>query len=273
MTAATPFKNKSSTEPRPAPAAAPVPAALPLLAMEAAGRFRRFSDKALLGELRRVASLVAGHFSQREFLRHSMVGPATIIKRFGSWPAALAKVGVRHRIVPRAVGRKHTWEECFANLDMLWRRYGRPPRRYEVDARPSAVGSMAYIARFGSWRAALDAFEAHRRGDKHAWPMPGAKPGKAQKAMAHGRAARAAWAALRVQRGYSSVRGALRLKIMTRDHFRCVLCGASPAADGGRTKLVIDHKKPLRLGGTSDESNLRTLCAPCNLGRRLVEGY
>ena len=58
----------------------------------------------------------------------------------------------------------------------------------------------------------------------------------------------------------------LRLKILSRDNFRCVLCGKSPATDFG-TKLHIDHVLPFSKGGKSILDNLQTLCKECNLGK------
>ncbi|MBQ9472253.1 MAG: HNH endonuclease [Ruminococcus sp.] len=57
----------------------------------------------------------------------------------------------------------------------------------------------------------------------------------------------------------------LRYRIMKRDNFRCVLCGRS-AKDG--VSLHVDHIKPISKGGKTIESNLRTLCSDCNLGKR-----
>ncbi len=56
----------------------------------------------------------------------------------------------------------------------------------------------------------------------------------------------------------------LRYQIMKRDHFRCVICGAS-AEEGA--KLHVDHVQPVSKGGKTVESNLRTLCDRCNLGK------
>lgn len=52
----------------------------------------------------------------------------------------------------------------------------------------------------------------------------------------------------------------LRHKILKRDKYKCVECGATK----DETTLTIDHIKPLALGGTNDESNLQTLCFVCN---------
>lgn len=56
----------------------------------------------------------------------------------------------------------------------------------------------------------------------------------------------------------------LRYDILVRDNFRCKICGAS-AEDG--VKLHVDHILPVSKGGKTVESNLRTLCERCNLGK------
>lgn len=55
----------------------------------------------------------------------------------------------------------------------------------------------------------------------------------------------------------------LRYKIMRRDSFCCVLCGATGKDDS----LVVDHIVPIVKGGKTKESNLRTLCSKCNSGK------
>ena len=49
---------------------------------------------------------------------------------------------------------------------------------------------------------------------------------------------------------------ACRNRAMRRAGYRCALCG-------GRAEEV-DHIVPVKLGGTSDASNLRPLCLPCH---------
>lgn len=56
----------------------------------------------------------------------------------------------------------------------------------------------------------------------------------------------------------------LRYQVLKRDHYRCVICGRG-AKDG--VKLHVDHIKPVARGGKTTLSNLRTLCADCNLGK------
>lgn len=50
-----------------------------------------------------------------------------------------------------------------------------------------------------------------------------------------------------------------RVRIFARDGYRCVTCGESDPE-----QLSLDHIVPVSKGGDDDESNLRTLCTPCN---------
>jgi hypothetical protein len=53
---------------------------------------------------------------------------------------------------------------------------------------------------------------------------------------------------------------------MSRDNFKCVLCGDNPPASP-ELILHIDHIMPWSKGGKTQIDNLRTLCANCNIGR------
>lgn len=55
-----------------------------------------------------------------------------------------------------------------------------------------------------------------------------------------------------------------RFGILKRDGYRCCLCGATAAS--GAT-LEVDHKVPVALGGSNDNSNLWALCFDCNRGK------
>ena len=71
----------------------------------------------------------------------------------------------------------------------------------------------------------------------------------------------------RVQRKTSrNVSDKLRYQVLKRDHFRCCICGASPAKDAA-VELHIDHIIPWSKGGETVLDNLQTLCSRCNLGK------
>lgn len=62
----------------------------------------------------------------------------------------------------------------------------------------------------------------------------------------------------------SKMTDSLRYDILKRDNFRCQICG-STAQD--EVKLHVDHIIPVSKGGLTIESNLRTLCDRCNMGK------
>ena len=62
------------------------------------------------------------------------------------------------------------------------------------------------------------------------------------------------------------VRALLRYQVLRRDHFRCRLCGRSPANDPN-VQLHIDHIHPWSQGGETTKENLQTLCNTCNGGK------
>lgn len=68
---------------------------------------------------------------------------------------------------------------------------------------------------------------------------------------------------LKLRQGIGFISKRLRFKILTRDKFKCVYCGAGPTD----TKLHIDHKIAKSNGGSDFEENLVTACLECNLGK------
>ena len=57
----------------------------------------------------------------------------------------------------------------------------------------------------------------------------------------------------------------LRFKVLQRDGFRCQYCGRGAREDG--VALHADHVVPIVAGGETNEGNLLTACAACNLGK------
>ena len=67
----------------------------------------------------------------------------------------------------------------------------------------------------------------------------------------------------RAEKERRKLTNALRYKILRRDEFRCVLCGATSADEG----LEVDHIIPVARKGKTTPDNLRTLCHTCNSGK------
>jgi 5-methylcytosine-specific restriction endonuclease McrA len=180
------------------------------------------------------------------------VNTSTITKRFGKWEKLLSEVGV----APVPLGRRYTEEDCYENILTLWMHYGRQPHFGELRQPPSTVGPKAYILRWGGWRAALSAFvkqvnEPNKDPVESNLIVPSRDNINEQ---------------VPDTPAPRTIPLALRYKILCRDKFRCVACGASPAKDLN-VELHVDHIHPWSRGGQNIEENLRTLCFKCNLGK------
>lgn len=209
---------------------------------------RTWSNDALLVELRAIAAANGRDtvtVKQVNASKHLSV--MVFYKRFGPFRNALLAAGLR----PSRFARRYTEAECFANLDAAWRHHGRPPRQVEMARAPSTIAAHVYIKRHGTWRRALTVFALRRNADGADPPFVPPDPDLARRLRDEER------------RG---ARPSLRLRVMQRDRFRCVLCGDGPAASPDCV-LQVDHLLPFSKGGRTEASNLRTLCRTCNLGR------
>ena len=219
-----------------------------------APRFRVLARDDVLIALRQFAAENPGtSVTEKEIAARLGMHRGAIIRRFGKWETLLAEVGLD----PVPLGRRYTDEECFENTLTLWTHYGRQPSFGELKCPPSVVGPKAYIRRWGGWRAALTAFvkrinESPELQDQpvQSAPSPAFQNDTPQYAEPVPR----------------SISLALRYRVLARDKFRCVICGASPAKDG-TVELHVDHIFPWSRGGQNTEENLRTLCFKCNLGK------
>jgi len=217
---------------------------------------RTMSDDQIIDEIRRVARIVGRSSIVAEDLRlHACIGADAIRNRFGSLKAALRIAG----LVETAHGRRYLDEECFENLLRVWTHYGHPPKHREMSLPPSEVGPKAYTSRWGTWNKALHAFVERVNADiQNVQSTPLVVPIEKY---------RAQWPAAPVdERDKRDIRLGLRYTVLKRDHFKCVLCGASPALATG-IQLHVDHIFPFSKGGKTEISNLRTLCEACNLGK------
>ncbi len=205
---------------------------------------RDVPDEELLEDLERVSSKTAtGTVTMRQYRELGRFGSETIRRRFGSWNLALEAAGVE-------LSKRHSIpdEELFQNLEAIWRRLGRQPRRSEVAPGASAISRSVYENRFGSWRKALQAFVKWINEE----PTPRLAP--------------------QTETAGTPVRGPrqpslrLRFRVMRRDRFTCRHCGRSPAK-ATDVELHVDHIVPWSKGGDTTLENLQTLCRGCNLGK------
>lgn len=206
---------------------------------------RAISNGDLLEDMQRVAYAQGDTvLKQRTYKEHGKYGVTTVIRRFGGWNEAVKEAGLA-----TSVERNVPDEKLFGALYALWVSLGRQPSYAEVRAPLCIYNISTFERRFGSWRQALEAFVAYtQQADLRAAESP-----SPPMAMTRRRTSRIA-----------DLR--LRFRVMARDHFRCVACGATPAVTPG-VQLNVDHITPWSRGGETLEDNLQTLCMACNQGK------
>lgn len=128
-------------------------------------------------------------------------------------------------------------------------RIGRQPSYADVHKPNCRYHVATYERRFGSWRAALEAFVSYVNERE---PLAQDATTELRKPI-HKRTPRA-------------INLRLRFKVLLRDSFSCVSCGASPAKNP-EVELHVDHILPYSKGGETIEENLRAFCSKCNLGK------
>jgi hypothetical protein len=198
-----------------------------------------------MSDLRRVASEQSEQqVKQRTYKEFGKYGVTTVIRRFGSWNAAVVSAGLE-----TTVERNIPDEKLFSALYDLWVTLGRQPSYSEVQNPACLFHVTTYERRFGSWRQALEAFVSYANSEDMIPPpvvdeLTGATP----------------------RRSSRSPDLRLRFKVLQRDRFRCCACGASPSVMPS-VLLEIDHIKPWSKGGDTVIENLQTLCFACNQGK------
>jgi len=212
---------------------------------------RTLTDQELIVELQRVAAQMEKvELSQPDFNENSELSSSVIRSRFGSWSKGLKAAGLAE--VKKA--KRYTELDYFENLLNVWTHYGRQPYYGEMNAAPSQIGSGSYERRWGKWSTALIAFIEYANSDRPAeialQPEVSSTTEQSKKPKMNKR----------------DIPLGLRYRVYTRDRFRCVKCGNSPASDLN-CKLHVDHIIPYSKGGLTEFENLQTACSDCNLGK------
>ncbi len=220
---------------------------------------RGLSDDDLLTELRRVAQVLdRSDLTIDDINNYSVVGKGIFRKRFGTTRIAMVRAG----LTVRPQNRRYTDDECFENLFEIWRHYGRRPSFSEINRSPSKVGGEAYIRRFSTWMKAQAAFVERVNAEPDSTPGPIVAPSSRE--VSSGENSPRPIDSIRDERRDISL--GLRFRVLSRDRFKCVLCGDHPARNPD-CDLHVDHITPWSKSGKTEFINLRTLCAKCNVGR------
>jgi nitrate reductase cytochrome c-type subunit len=209
-------------------------------------------------------------FRQDDFDKISEVSSYKVYREFGSWEKALIflrdylqKKGIGFEITTRR--SRYSVEEIFVEMEKVWVNLGHRPSRNEWNASNPSINFSTVERRFGGWQNACIKFIEYKSGenlsqDQAFENVSDLKLKRARKNQSEGR----------VVEQTRTIPLNVRVKVLSRDNFRCVFCGKSPATDLG-TRLHIDHITPFSKGGSNTLENLQTLCLQCNLGKSNCE--
>lgn len=223
-------------------------------------------DKLTRDEMLAELIKAAGHFDYiefgwRDFNKVASISASPIKREFGSWKKALNALDESLRkngqlLSPRTTppNRVHSDSDMFAEMERIWNKIGHRPSRTEWENSQPVISYGTYKQRFGGWEAACLKFIEFKMGKTF---------------VEENKRDEVRTPTDRVTNTVSRTRNIplnIRLKVLSRDNFRCVYCGRSPATDIG-VQLHIDHIQPFSKEGGSEENNLQTLCQECNLGK------
>lgn len=226
----------------------------------------KIPEKQLIEDMQQVAEkLNKNQITMAEYEKHGNFGSTTIQKRFGGWNKAKEKAGL-------TIGRYYNQseEEYFDNLLHVWQILGRQPKYREIEAPLSKIHISSYERKFGSWRNALESFIKYINTKDDFVSNVKKTKADAPEATIIQETLNSKKKKVKTKRTNRTANLRQRFRVMKRDGFKCVLCGASPANNPG-IELHIDHIIPWSHGGETVEENLRTLCSNCNLGRSNAE--
>ena len=231
-------------------------------------RLDKIPEGRILKELERAAQHFGFvEFGWRDFNGVAGINANTVKKYFGGWRNGLNALR-RHleekgqSLTPRPhyPNRIYSDNELFDEMERIWHIVGQRPSRTEWEANQPRITYNTYRNRFGGWTRACLSFIEYKMdrsisADDFVIPDQGKQIAPAD-----------------VPRRYKpedsrGVPVTLRLRVLSRDNFRCAFCGRSPATDVG-VRLHIDHIVAFSRGGKSVAENLQTLCEACNLGKR-----
>jgi 5-methylcytosine-specific restriction endonuclease McrA len=213
----------------------------------------RISDEVIIAELQRIAELVG----YRTFTRHefdqmaSLCKGSVVLSRFKKWSKALEATGLNLKCHKNPRKDQISKNDLICELARVWKLLGHRPSKTEWDNSDAKYSYTTYKTRFGGWVNACMALVENGT-EAESSPRQSNQPKEV---------------ILKIPKEKSrNVPLKIRLGVLKRDDYKCVLCGRSPATHAGVT-LHLDHIVPYSNGGAAVKDNLRTLCAECNWGK------
>ena len=230
-------------------------------------RVDRISREKIISELEATAKIFDfREFTCKEFSSTASIKHQTVLREFGDWSKAMSFLrshlsGKNLILQPRLNPKRIDYisdKEIFAEMEKVWNAIGHRPSKIEWDSADARFNYNTVRRHFDGWTNACLKFIEYKMGgvilsDDVSVAKENSLPKSSELKIKEPEERR-------------EIPLKLRLKVLQRDNFRCVLCGKSPATNPG-TILHIDHVLPFSKGGKTTAENLRTLCAECNWGK------
>lgn len=223
------------------------------------------SDEEYYDDLQRVANLINGNTVPLEvYEKFGKYSAHHIFSRFGKWNDFLVKAGLE----PTGFCKdKITEQECFDEIERMWRLLGRQPTTTDVIKGNICHYSIdTFKKRFGGWRKALEAFVVYINSEDNEYEPVTFETVESSDSQSTERKNSIEIVSMPKHLTSRNINTRLRFKVFARDNFKCCACGASPAKDPS-VELHVDHIIPWSKGGETELENLQTLCSKCNLGK------
>lgn len=225
------------------------------------------SDEEYFVDLQRVANIVEQNtVSYEAYKKYGKYSAEHTFSRFGKWNTALQRAGLESTGFSKD---KITEQECFDEIERMWRLLGRQPTSTDVIKNGVCRYSVyTFKRRFGGWRKALEEFVKYiNAADSEYETLDSFNESSIiDSASQEKEDDNTGVVSVKCHRTSRNINTRLRFKVLQRDNFKCCACGASPAKDPS-VVLHVDHIVPWSKGGETVEENLQTLCSKCNLGK------
>ena len=190
-----------------------------------------------------------------EFEVEARCSYAVLKKRFGGLRSALRLAGLESGDFHRDVSDEELLRELARIWDFVLAKEGRRPFRDDLAKYSSRFSPGPYYRRWGSWIRACEALLAWEEKPNPDEPIEVSN-----------------LPSIEIKKVKRPIPLRIRYAILMRDHFKCQVCGRSPATSPG-VEVDVDHIVPESKGGTRDHSNLRVLCKECNIGKGTTQEW
>jgi hypothetical protein len=225
------------------------------------------SREKVIKELKKVAQIFNyQYFKKRDFDKHSVSCKSTkVISLYGSWESALKAIGIENTPIRKLRKDRASDEDILFEIIRIWKIIGHRPSKAEWESNETHFSYSTIKQRYEGWiNACNEAFNIMNQNTINL--------GSSSKTVPITNNVIEDSSCIITQENKHDIPLKLRLKVLKRDHFKCVLCGRNPANEPS-VELHIDHIIPFSKGGKTNENNLRTLCRECNLGKGNDENY